>query len=661
MDAAQTLTPRLAALVADLESHGTALRSEAVAQMLGRAELTLEDVAPFVHERDQGYARRRVARTEVFEMLVMTWRPSQGSVPHDHAGSACTLRVLRGRVTESHFRRSSDGLVELRVSKTFGVGDVVVDPGRSIHLLVNQPDASESLVTLHIYSPPLPELRRFAARAPGVAPAPIFTRERSSDAQTIAIVGGGFSGTMVAAHVVRRASATGRPVHVVLFDRHSSFGEGPAYRTAESAHLLNVPAAKMSAWPDDPESFLTWARARDASVTGGDFLPRKLFGEYVRATFQSVAAAAGEGITAEIRQDEVRSIERTSHGFCLTGASGQETEAAAIVLATGHRPPDDPLRGRWSGSRTRYIPDPWASLALTAVAPDEPVLVLGTGLTTVDILLTLGREPRSAPIIAISRRGLLPESHATKPVTPIDPTAWVKELRELPGGPSARALLSKVRREIVAAVARGEDWRGVIDGMRPHTPKLWGALSPIEARRFLRHVRGFWEVRRHRMAPRVAETVARMAAQGDFRTIAGRVVAARGDAHGVTLELRRRGATDVETIRVGWVVNCTGPGVDAKSGLDPAVASLLRSGDLVADPLGLGVIAGPRGEAIDERKRPCSDLIVVGTLRKPQLWESTAVPELRVQASEAADAVVRFLGDDDQAADGRRVGATSGL
>jgi uncharacterized NAD(P)/FAD-binding protein YdhS len=644
-----TRPSRLDALVAQLASHGAALDSQRITSVLSGADLSLDDVAPFVHERADSYARRRVARTEVFEMLVMTWRPSQGSAPHDHAGSACVLRVICGRISESTCALGKDGRVARGPDVTHGEGEIVVDRGGGIHVLRN--GADETLVTLHVYSPPLAELRRYSARDPGRAPAPLFTRARSTDAGVIGIVGGGFSGTMVAAHVIRRASRAGRPVHVVLFDRHSSFGEGPAYRTSESAHLLNVPAAKMSAWPEQPAHFYEWAHAADPSVKPTDFLPRKLYGEYVRTTFDSVAAEASDAVTAEIRQDEVRAIARSRRGFVLTGASGRETTVDALVLATGHRPPDDPLRRCWSGPRTRYITDPWASLALTAIAPDEPVLILGTGLTTVDVLLTLGREKRDGSIVALSRRGLLPEAHAPTPVKPFEATAWVKELRERPGGLTARSLLRAVRTQIELAAARGEDWRAVIDGMRPHTPKLWSALPEREARRFLRHVRGFWEVYRHRMAPQVAARVSSMRESGVFRPMAGRVLGAVGDANGVTVTVRPRGAALTKTLRVAWVVNCTGPGVDATCGTDPAVASLLRSGDLVADALGLGVIAGPRGEAIDARRRPTSDLIVVGTLRKPQLWESTAVPELRAQAAEAADAVVRFLGDDDLKAD----------
>jgi uncharacterized NAD(P)/FAD-binding protein YdhS/predicted metal-dependent enzyme (double-stranded beta helix superfamily) len=637
--------PRLAALIAALEARGRDLAPDDCAVFLEDAELAFEDVAPFVQERAQGYARRRIARTEQFEMLVMTWRPGQASVPHDHAGSACTLRVLRGAVTETRFRLARDGMVDPHSSSSSYAGDFVEDPRLDIHLLANDAAAPEVLVTLHVYSPPLPELRRYVPRPAGTRPAPAFERSRSRGAKTVAIVGGGFSGTMVAAHLLRRASESGQPLHVVLFDRHSSFGEGAAYRTAETSHLLNVPAARMSAWPDQPEGFLAWARARDPRVGPGDFLPRRTYGEYVRATFLEAAARAGERVTADIRQEEIIEIVRRPSGALeLSSATGTVVEASAVVLATGHRAPDDPLADRWTGSRSRWVPDPWASLALTAIAHDEPVVVLGTGLTTVDVLLTLSsREGRTAPVLAISRRGLLPEIHAPTPVVPIDPSAWVEELSARPGGLSARALLRAVRDAVDRGLAHGHDWRAVIDGLRPHTGALWRSLSSREAGRFLRHVRAFWEVRRHRMAPEIGRTVATMAERGTFQAIAARVIGARGDASGVTLEIRRRGSTATETIRASWVINCTGPGGDLHNGREPMIASLIDGGQLVADPLGLGVLAGARGEAIDAAGREQRDLVVVGTMRRAQLWESTAVPELRGQAEGAADAVLRHL------------------
>jgi uncharacterized NAD(P)/FAD-binding protein YdhS len=546
-------------------------------------------------------------------------------------------------VEETEFHLGPDGFVHPEETRAWRRGDLVRDVGCHIHSLSNGRDAAEILVTLHVYAPPLPELRRYALRPRGTQPAPIFTSTTDERRPVVAIVGGGFSGTMVAANLVRIASEARRNLHLLLFDRHSSFGEGPAYRTVDWQHLLNVPAGRMSAWAHLPQDFFDWARTRNPGTAPTAFLPRRLFGEYVRETFLATAAAAGNGITAEIRQEDIRAVNRAGKAWSLTTTNGATLTASAVVLATGHRPPDDPLGARWRGSRSRLVSDPWASLALTSIAPDEPVAVLGTGLTAVDVLLTLGREARVAPIIALSRRGLLPATHAAEPIPAAETTQWVNELLALPNGVSARSLLHEVRARIREVQASGGNWRAVIDGLRPHTAAIWRSLSPLEATRWLRHVRPFWEVHRHRMAPSVGEIVRRHQANGTFRVLSARVTAAEGSASGVDLGIRRRGTTASEILSVAWVINCTGPGLDARTRPEPAVHSLVENGYLQPDPLGLGVLTGSRGEAVATDGRERSDLIIVGTLRKPQLWESTAVPELRVQAAEAARALLSYL------------------
>lgn len=631
-----TGSPRLDELVARLVALGPTIDGTRAAPLLADGALTLDDVAPFVEESPHTYTRRRVARTEHFEMLVMTWRPGQGSGPHDHAGSLCALRVLRGAASETRFAPAPDGLVEPRSARPILEGEVTVDRSDGVHALVNDPSASELLVTLHVYAPPLPELRRFALRRSREALAPAFARARRRDAPLVAIVGGGFSGTLTAAHLVRLATEAQRPLHVTLCDRQAAFGEGPAYRTADPRHLLNVPAARMSAWPDRPGDFVRWAQARDPSIAPSDFLPRKIYGEYVREALLATAAEAGDGVSLEVRRTEVGAIEEAPDGWRVQ--AGGELDAAAVVLAVGHRPPDDPLRDRWTGKRTRYIEDPWASLALSAIRPDEPVVLLGTGLTAIDVLLSVARPPRSAPVIAISRRGLVPESHA--PSGRIDPSAWLEPLLAAERGLRARDLAHALLHEIRVAEREGGDFRSIVDGLRPHTPRIWAALSVRERQRFIRHLRPFWEVVRHRTAPSIAAQVAQLRERGILRVLAGRVLSAEGDDEGATLEARPRGGRSPIELRASWVVNCTGPG--ALTRLPLPLATLAAHDHVRVDPLGLGLLTDEHGWAVGAHG-PRPDLVVVGTLRKPQLWESTAVPELREQARSAARLVLQAL------------------
>ena len=617
-------TPRLKALVDGLEACGPALDRRRVASLLASSGVALADVSALVRPSDGGYTRARVARTEHFELLVLTWRPGQKSAAHDHGGSLCAFTVLGGAVRETRFAPSPDGLVVARSEGELREGEILADTSSEIHALENAPDG-ELLVSLHVYAPPLPELRRYAVRSERAA-LPVFTR-RLASAPTVAIVGGGFSGTMVAANLVRRASEEDLPLHVVLFDRQAAFGEGPAYRTADARHLLNVPASHMSAWADRPAHFAEWMARRDPQLTGASFAPRRVYGEYVRETLFEVARSAGDGVSLEIRRAEVERVDASEGGWTLAIAGGERLDASALALATGHRPPDDPLRGRWSGPRARYIEDPWSSLALSGIAPSEPVLLLGSGLTAVDALLTLHRGPRSAPVVLLSRRGLLPSTHLSPRPAPLDAATWLGPHR------TARSLVTALRRAVDRAVAEGGDWRSVVDGLRAHTPALWRSLSDTERRRLLRHVRPFWEVHRHRMAPEIGRFVAERRAEGALRVAAGRVLAVEAGADEALVEWAPRGGAAPCRERFAWVVNCTGPG----AGVPKVVQSLVDGGHVAPDPLGLGLLTDDQGRG----DRP--DLVVVGTLRKPAAWESTAVPELRIQAHAAAHALLEPL------------------
>ena len=630
------LPPRLADVVDRFVALGPTVTRRDAISILASCELEIDDVARFVEESPHGYARRRIARTDAFEMLVMTWKPGQGSVPHDHAKSLCALRVVRGRLEETRYAPATDGLVDASTHGLASETEVLVDTSEHIHGLRNPIDAKETLVTLHVYAPPLPELRRYAPRPDGSALASVFTRARLPNAPTVAIIGGGFSGTMVATQLLGRATVERLPMHLLVIDRQASFAEGPAYRTADSRHLLNVPAGNMSAWPDRPSDFYDWARARDPRVEPTSFLPRKLYGEYLRSRFLECAGRATDVVSAEVRRDEVAAVTRTKTGRYRLEVSGGTLDADVVVLATGHRQPDDPLARVWSGSRARYVEDPWSSLALTAIRPDESVLVLGSGLTAVDVLLSISKQARKAPVIAVSRRGLAPERHAHARLTPIDPTPWLDPLLATRGGPSTRSLIGALRK----AAREADDWRPVIDGLRPHTARIWKSLSPAEASRFVRHARPFWEVRRHRLAPEIGRVVDEAIAADTFRSVAGRVRRAEADHEGVTVELCERGERTSRSMRVHWVVNCTGPGTGPN--LVPVVRSLVDGGHLELDALGLGVITGRDGRAV-ANGRESYDLLVLGTLRKPELWESTAVPELRVQADRTAQLVIERI------------------
>ncbi len=625
-------------MIAELDALNCIVDEATCRRIFNEAELTREEVAPYVEEQANSYGRRSVARRENYEVLVLTWKPGQASVAHDHSGSLCGLKVAQGQVIEQFYELGPDGQVRPAGSSAFGVGETTVDPGVVVHSLGNAASASETLVSVHLYSPPLPEVRRYSVTTQ--PPSAVFLREKAEEAKTVAVIGGGFTGTMVLANLLRLAPGK-RPLHFVLIDKQPATGEGVAYRTNDARHLLNVPAGKMSAWPDQPEDFLRFARGVDPGVGAGDFLPRKLYGKYVRQTLLELAEQADGNLSVEMIRDEATALAPQGDGWKISTGKGGSVKAEVVVVALGHRPPRDEFSGRWSGPRTRFVADPWAALVLSQVGPDEPVLLLGSGLTAVDCILTLNRPERTAPLIVVSRRGLLPQAHAINPQPPTDCAQlidrWLGGEKRL----TARDLARGLREFAEEKHGAGPGWRAVIDGLRPFIAKIWCSLDAIERERFLRHVRPFWEVHRHRMAPSIAAEIGKLQERKIVEVMAGSLVGAEADGGGVDVTLRFRGRSRERKERVAWVINCTGPGAQNRHTTHPILRPLIQSGVICDDGLGLGVPTDQEGRALKHNGKAHANLLIAGTLRKANLWESTAAPELRQQAADVAKIALR--------------------
>lgn len=454
---------------------------------------------------------------------------------------------------------------------------------------------------------------------------------------TIVIVGGGFSGTLTAVHLLRGDWPGG--LHLVLVNRSGPLARGVAYGTRSAAHVLNVPAARMSAFAGDEEHFLRFARGRDPAVAGGDFVPRSLYGEYLEWVLGEAVAASPAGTRFTHRVAWVVDVRLRPEGgaeLALEGGDGPPVLIAdRVVLAAGSYSPADPSvpDPAFFAGDPRYVRDPWAPGALDGVDPDRPVLLVGTGLTMLDVALDLHGRGHRAPLLALSRRGLLPQPHRS----PASPPRPVELGAALLAGPwTIRRCLREVRRAV--AENPDVDWRDVLASIRPVTPALWAALPLAERARFLRHLQPYWDVHRHRAAPGIAAAVEALAREGRLRAFAGRLLRVEAGSDGdVAVSFRRRGRREVERARVGAVVNCTGPSGNVAALGEPLLDSLLRQGLLTPCPLGLGIRTAP-GYALRDREGNASEVLFhTGPLLKADHWESTAVPELRVHAARLAE------------------------
>ena len=446
----------------------------------------------------------------------------------------------------------------------------------------------------------------------------------------IGIIGAGFCGTTVAINLLRTSPASvGR---ILLVERVERQIGGVAYSTTSGSHTLNVPAGRMSAFEDDPDDFLRYVRASDPSLTGGSFVPRRTYGDYLAARLDEARLASALPLLRVA--GEVVEIVDEAEMVTLRLADGRMLQADEAVLAIGNFPPADPAVEGGAGlyPSLRYSRDPWSPDALELDRRDD-VLLLGTGLTMCDVALALRDADHRGRIHAVSRRGLLPQPHRVSATPPphLDPPA---DLADWPD--SALGMLRALRHEVREKAAGEVDWREVVTSVRDDTPGLWRRLDFEQRRRFLERLRPYWETHRHRSSPETAFGVESLVADGRLQVIAGRVERYVETADGVAVTVRRRGGA-VDELRVGKVINCTGPDTDLARVADPLVRALRRDGLIRPDPLGLGLDTDGEGRLLDAEGRPSNRLYLVGPLRKGLLWENTAVPELRVEAKRMAE------------------------
>ena len=438
-----------------------------------------------------------------------------------------------------------------------------------------------------------------------------------SDRQVpVAIVGGGASGTILAAQLA------GRGIRSALIDGSGRMGRGVAYSTTEGAHLLNVRAEGMSALAGEPEHFSTWYEQRGGDRRG--FAQRRLFADYLDEILRE---AVGQGTTELVDSTAVRASRNGRWRVELD--DGRIVEADALVLAIGNQEPG--VLRAFVEAGPHYIANPWGNQARAAVRDlaetGAPALLVGTGLTMVDLVLSLEAAGYDGSIVAISRRGQIPRSHADYEPAPVDPG-------DLPDGSVVE--LSRWLRKRSATVG----WRAAVDSLRPHSHPLWQSLSPDEQRRFLRHARPWWDVHRHRIAPEVAQIIAGMVAGGFLEVTAGRIVSAGSNAQGIDVAIRRRGAHSDETRHFDYVFNCTGPLQSIERTKDPLLRGLLDSGEVRPDGLGMGIEVDDHSRAESSRR-----LWALGPLTKGRYWEIVAVPDIREQAAAVAEDIAGELSE----------------
>jgi len=451
----------------------------------------------------------------------------------------------------------------------------------------------------------------------------------------VLIIGGGFSGTMLAVHVLRNSSS----LSVAIVDRRALPGRGLAYSSPHRFHLLNVPAGEMSAWPDAPNDFLRWARKHyDAAMQARSFPPRSVYGGYVASLLETTLADGGCERFQWI-QDEALSLHRRRGKLAVQTKSGPELLARSVVLATGNFPPANPRMPGLKASTSSYFHFPWASEALENLPPAGSVLLLGSGLTSVDLIMALKSKGFRGIIHVLSREGLFPRPRRHVRQDESWALFWNKTSPR-----TVRGLLRLIRIQVRAAAEKGIDWRGVIDSLRPVTQDIWRSLPHEEQTRFLRHARAYWDVHRHRVAPEIGDVLADMQSEGQVRLHTGTVARYFEDRDHAEVHYWDRKSRTEKTLHAHRVINCTGSENDCRRIDESFITSLFVQGFARPDPLFLGLDVDQHGALTDYKGMSSHPLFAIGPTRKGCLWETTTVPEIRVQAAVLGERLADMLG-----------------
>ncbi|MFS8124397.1 FAD/NAD(P)-binding domain-containing protein [Rhizobium sp. BR 250] len=443
----------------------------------------------------------------------------------------------------------------------------------------------------------------------------------------VALVGSGFSAICTAAHLLSSLPAE---ASIAIVGDESDFGRGTAYRTELPYHRLNVPAGRMSVFPDRPQDFVDWLIENGITRDPLAFASRGDYGLYLRDRLANLLRSREQ----RARVDFIRAKASACRpdgvgGFSFVLENDEQLHAKNVILCLGVGAASLPVQtvAKDEGEPHRIVSHCWQPGWLSKVKAGDRICILGSGLTMIDQVLTLRGKGHQGPIHVLSRRGLVPHPHVSPPSPPAEPNL-----------PQGALEISRILQTLRRQVGEGTPWRAVMDGLRPRTQTLWQSLTPAQRSRFLRHALPWWNIHRHRIAPEVSDAFAKLLSDGVLEIHAGYLRAIEEQEEGIAVRYRRRHTQVLKELQVDWVINCTGM-ERAGIGHSRLLETMRDDGVLVLDPFGLGVEVDDESRLLRTDGKRWLGLFAAGALTAGRFWEITAVPDIRVQAQKIAQIV----------------------
>lgn len=448
---------------------------------------------------------------------------------------------------------------------------------------------------------------------------------------TIGIIGGGFCGVMTLNHLIKEAK---QPLIIFLFNKKYPVAKGIAFQSYTDEHLMNVEARNMSAFVNDPDHFVKWCQRkqlhRDHQEVPTSYLPRNYYGQYLNEVYQVCLSHLPEHIQFTSIDDEVIDVENKGDQYIISTKGEQKTIADKIVLATGNDAPEDPKIPNTDFLKSsRYHSNPWNAISIQDVPEAKNVLIIGTGLTMVDVVLGLLEKNFTGKIIALSPHGfkILPHRKQHPQRLILDELAPPYDLQ------TVFKLFYKFVRQ---AKINGQSGETVVDAVRSKTQEIWQHLSLRDKERFMTHLRHMWGVARHRLPADIHKKIQSLIQDQHLEVVAGKIDNITVDADGAHVEVTLRHTHQKLNLIVDRVINCTGPQTDIRKQKGNLYRNLIEKKLVASDEMNLGIHATADGRIINSDGTISNRIFTLGSLLKGKLWESTAIPELRVQAYRTA-------------------------
>jgi len=449
----------------------------------------------------------------------------------------------------------------------------------------------------------------------------------------VLIVGGGCSGSLVAANLLKMAAASKRPISITLLAKERILGLGVAYGAPSLSHVLNVPSQAMSAYVEEPDHLLRWltARGRDADPLG--FIPRQWYGQYLSELVDDAekeAVRQNPSLSFEVVHQEAIELASRANGWLVATGAGQTFSAKQVVLASGlYFHPND----------RRLIRNPWRGFDPASFSKESSVALVGSGLSAVDMLLWLSDLDWKGPIAVFAKNGQMPLAHNRMSFAKKVTYDWSADWDRLQ---SLACLFGLARTRLSGTKLQGAPWQSLIDSFRPHTQVIWGKMDTHTRKRFLRHLQGIWDVHRHRIAPEVASRIQTLQERGFFQIKKALVTGIDQTEAKVVLRYKvlKEAPKEAES-HLDLVISCMGLETNYGRVEAPLIASSLKKGLMKSGPLGKGLLALPDGHLLDALGKVQPRLFTLGFSQHGNLWESVAVPEIRSQARAIAENVLK--------------------